>query len=521
MSAALFVVSSLAVVPASADSVEWSEPLPIGDDSQIPYEIGPSIAANAQGYQVAAWNGQSISSSVFVNRFVPETGWAGVESMGPGEYAVVGIDGAGSSTVSWSADGMILARTYLPEQGAWTELTIVSDTAGYDSMLDLSVNDDGGAGAVWRYWNGANWEIHASIRDQDLSWSDATPIKELQYRSTIWPTIAVDDAMNAIVLGSEYDGYEWNVFAIQYVHGQGWGEETIIDNQIGLTYEPEISMNGDGVAIAVWGTLADSIYVPFANVYSPESGWGVACPIEDQTSTSSILIDVDIDENGEAIAAWRLAAPQWTESSIRANLYNPASGWSGPTTVGEVEGPVSGVPVDVRTHAATDDGAYVAWNDCTEYFTSWNLYANYYDRADGWMGTSLLSEAANISRIGITSNHLGGATIAWAASYDYYDWDIYVSSCSGSEPASEDPTSVMSVFEGRDWKTWKFDGRESTDDGRVVDYLWDFGDGNYADKKVSWHTYQKAGDYTVTLTVWDDEGNSDSTSITLAVRPNP
>jgi PKD repeat protein len=63
-----------------------------------------------------------------------------------------------------------------------------------------------------------------------------------------------------------------------------------------------------------------------------------------------------------------------------------------------------------------------------------------------------------------------------------------------------------------------FDGSPSTDsDGTVVNYEWDFNDGNVGNGVTPSHTYAAAGSYTVTLTVTDDEDATDSTS--LAVSP--
>ena len=51
-----------------------------------------------------------------------------------------------------------------------------------------------------------------------------------------------------------------------------------------------------------------------------------------------------------------------------------------------------------------------------------------------------------------------------------------------------------------------FDGTTSTDDGTIVSYAWNFGDGVTATGVTANHTYAAGGTYSVTLTVTDDAG---------------
>ncbi len=67
-----------------------------------------------------------------------------------------------------------------------------------------------------------------------------------------------------------------------------------------------------------------------------------------------------------------------------------------------------------------------------------------------------------------------------------------------------------------------FDGTGSSDpDGTIVSYVWDFGDGATGTGAQPTHAYAAAGDYTVSLTVTDDDDAVSSCSTTASVTEGP
>ena len=65
----------------------------------------------------------------------------------------------------------------------------------------------------------------------------------------------------------------------------------------------------------------------------------------------------------------------------------------------------------------------------------------------------------------------------------------------------------------------RFSARDSV--GDIVEFLWDFGDGNGAKGKVVEHVYPRPGNYTVTLEVKGADGSEDVDSIGVHVNSEP
>ncbi|WP_114752532.1 PKD domain-containing protein [Pleomorphovibrio marinus] len=63
----------------------------------------------------------------------------------------------------------------------------------------------------------------------------------------------------------------------------------------------------------------------------------------------------------------------------------------------------------------------------------------------------------------------------------------------------------------------QFTGSNSTDDKGIVSYVWNFGDGNGSNEIDPVHSYAEEGTYTVTLTVTDEEGISNATTLAVVV----
>jgi len=105
--------------------------------------------------------------------------------------------------------------------------------------------------------------------------------------------------------------------------------------------------------------------------------------------------------------------------------------------------------------------------------------------------------------------------------------DIYrnasYSSQAAASPSNEDPFAPVAAAGDDQVATVGmevgFDGTLSSDNDSIASYLWDFGDGGTAFIAQPAHAFTAAGDYTVSLTVYDPAGNSSTDSLLVKVVP--
>jgi PKD repeat protein len=86
------------------------------------------------------------------------------------------------------------------------------------------------------------------------------------------------------------------------------------------------------------------------------------------------------------------------------------------------------------------------------------------------------------------------------------------------------PKFFFSPTKPRVFDTVLFDASQSTDDGQIVSYRWNFGDGSAAEGVRVTHDFNLAGTYNVVLTVTDNQGLTASTPPTpvdVAVADKP
>jgi hypothetical protein len=241
------------------------------------------------------------------------------------------------------------------------------------------------------------------------AWGAATLIETDNTGSAFDPRVAMDASGNALAVWQQSDGTRYNIWSNRYTAGTGWGTAALIEtDNAGLATSPQIAIQANGTALAVWVQSDGTQRHVVANRYTPGTGWGTAAPIETDNAGRASDPQVAIDANGNALAVWSKEA--LPHANIMASRYTAGTGWGAATLI---ETDNAGAATHPRIAFDASGNALAVWLQSDG--THDNVWANRYTVGTGW-GTAALVETGMVGDAAgpqIAMDGSGNALAVW------------------------------------------------------------------------------------------------------------
>lgn len=214
----------------------------------------------------------------------------------------VGIDSSGNAVAIWVEGGFIKSSSIL-FGGSWDAAVTISNTN--TSSPSLVVDSSGNATAVWL----EGTALKTAAKPFGGSWGSGATLSNSGAAS---PQLAIDNSGNVVLVWA-------NSGLIQTktkLFGGSWSSTTTL-SAAGAD-SPQVSIGSNGQVVAVWHgllSLVDTIFS--ANKTISLGTWSAASAISNPAN-SSINPQIAVDSNGNALAVWYIFDQS---GSIFSNVY--------------------------------------------------------------------------------------------------------------------------------------------------------------------------------------------------------
>ncbi len=386
--------------------------------------FAPQIAIDPDGNAIAVWyQSDGTRYNIMANRYIPGFGWGAAQlietdNAGGAYNPQIAIDANGNAIAVWhQSDGSrdnIMVNRFTPGSGWGATELIETDDAGRAVLPQIAIATDGSAIAVWEQDDGIRNNIWANRYIPGSGWSAAELIETDDAGVAYFPQIAIAADGNAIAVWQQSDGTRNNIWANRYIPGSGWGAAELIEtDDAGGAYNPQIAIDANGNAIAVWAQSDSTRDNIWTNRYTLGSGWGTAELIETDDAGDASDPQIAIDANGNAIAVWAQSDSTSYKYNILANRYMPGSGWGSAKLI---ETGNAGHATNPQIAIDASGNGIVVWEQSDD--TRYNIWANRYTPGSG-LGSAQLIETDNSGnvyspQIAIDAN--GNAIAVWSQS---------------------------------------------------------------------------------------------------------
>lgn len=333
------------------------------------------------------------------------------------------------------------------------------------NVPQIASNSNGAAVAIWqetndsvpnifaRAFNGTNWTTVASnLNNNSASTSDG-------------PQVAINSNGVAVAVWTENNNFIPNVYA-RVFDGVEWSETSsnLNVNANRVASVPQIAINDSGMAVAVWKEYNGSTFNIYARIFNGTS-WSETVPdLNADVAHSADAPRVAINDSGVAVAVWQ----EYTDDSV-LNIYaRTFSGGAWSLVASDLNNNTAEASRDSFIVINVDSKAIAVWSEY--YNNKLNVYARTFDGAS-WLSTSSLNSDVgnNASSPRVAINDGGIAVAVWleqnnddiyniyARIFDGTTWAVTVSNLNTNATHSSSASRVALNNEGTAIAAWRED----------------------------------------------------------------
>jgi hypothetical protein len=200
------------------------------------------------------------------------------------------------------------------------------DNSGEAEAPQIAIDAQGNGFAVWQQFDGERFDIWSSrYTPSNNRWSSAERIERAAAGDSAQPQVAVSPNGTAVAIWVRLEGTGLDVWSNRLEPDRGWGTaERVDDRDEGDARSPQIAINAQQNAVAVWLQPHDGLDSVFSNRCSPDGWWGAHRPIEEYEGLTQ-QPQVAVDPEGNALAIWVQFGGVWSnrlESDPSLTLEN-------------------------------------------------------------------------------------------------------------------------------------------------------------------------------------------------------
>ena len=359
-------------------AVGWLAPVALEASAQT--AVSPDIGMDTAGDGFVAWHQyDGVRWNVWVNRFVPATGWAGAVLIEAQAGTADGYRGprvaaaAGTAIVTWDmidATGTWSVWVNRFSGGAWSGEGMVDATSDNIAYAVIAMDPSGNAIISFADYvtvAGVQQENYRASRFSTTSgwtigwWLDTS--RQVPY---VWgPLVAVDGAGNGLAVFTydedpTVDAVRPGLLANWYTASTNNWAPYWIDHPAEFDQELNqgwlvLHANDEGDAVLTWIQDDGPVWNAYAALYRPGVGWGPATRIENTDLGDVTEIWSGIDANGDVLAMYRIY--DGTHYAIHGSYYAAGMGWFN-------DFPVDNLPYDcywLRLAMSPSGDAMMTW----------------------------------------------------------------------------------------------------------------------------------------------------------------